>query len=149
MKALDTLLRMTPQERKLVVKAVITLALCGMRMRVQGFGQLKAWAIQSGNGTTPAEQLAWAMKVASRRVPGNTCLSQALSLQHLLSRNGHCSELRIGVGNSDGRFTAHAWLTLNDRVLIGGSVLENYKLLAMWSTRGGLVHDAPRGPSSQ
>lgn len=149
MKALGTFLHMTPQEKRLVVEAVITLAVCGMRMRLQSFGQLKAWAIQCGDGTTPAERLAWAVQVASRRVPGSTCLSQALSLQHLLSRNGHCSELRIGVGNSDGGFTAHAWLSLNDRILIGGSVLENYKLLAMWSTRGDLVHGASSGPTLQ
>jgi hypothetical protein len=93
------------------------------------------------------EQLTWAVKVASRRVPGVTCLSQAIALQRLLSGNGRCSELRIGVDNSAGRFTAHAWLILNDRILIGGSALENYKLLATWSARSGLAREGSERPN--
>ena len=42
-----------------------------------------------------------------------TCLCKALALQRLLARNGHHSELRIGVDKVDGQFTAHAWLVHN------------------------------------
>lgn len=146
MSALRTFIRLTPKDQKLVLRAIIVLAVCWVRLRIQAIEKIRAWAARPGNGAIPAQQLTWAVKTASRRVPRVTCLSQALALQHLLSGNGHCSELRIGVDNSDGQFTAHAWLILNDRVLIGGSALENYKLLAAWSARGGLVGSGPEGP---
>jgi hypothetical protein len=65
-----------------------------------------------------------------------TCLCKALALQHLLSRNGHDSELRIGVDKADGKFTAHAWLVYRRRVLIGGAEMQNYKLIATLTTGG-------------
>lgn len=139
MKAFNTFFHMTSQERTLVLRAVITLVSCGVRMRSQSFEQLQRWATQCGSGAARAEQLTWAIGVASRYVPGATCLSKALALQHLLSGNRHHSELKIGVDNSEGRFTAHAWLTLNDRILMGGTALENYKMLVAWSTREGLA----------
>jgi hypothetical protein len=52
----------------------------------------------------------------------------------LLARNGHHSELKIGVDKSCGRFTAHAWLVHNGRVLTGGAETEKYKFLAAWAT---------------
>lgn len=135
MKPLETFLRLKPGEQKLILQALALLASCWVRMRLQSFERVQGWATRSGQGVAQVEQLTWAIKVASRRIPGVTCLSQALTLQHFLSRNGHCSELRIGVDKLNGKLVAHAWLVLDDRVLIGGPALENYKLLAAWSTR--------------
>ena len=55
-------------------------------------------------------QLEWAVVAASRFVPRATCLTQALALQRLLSRNGYRSSVQIGVRLADGRFAAHAWV---------------------------------------
>ena len=51
-----------------------------------------------------------AVRLASRLVPGATCLTQALALNQLLSNNGHASTVLIGVRQDEGRFAAHAWV---------------------------------------
>jgi hypothetical protein len=65
-------------------------------------------------------RMAWAVRTASRRIPRASCLTQALSLQILLSDVGCPTELRIGMAKSSaGIFEAHAWLEMEGRVLIG------------------------------
>ena len=70
-----------------------------------------------------------------------TCLCKALTLQRLLARNGHDSELKIGVDKTDGKFKAHAWLVYRGRVLIGGTEMQNYKVIAALATGAGSAHD--------
>ena len=57
-----------------------------------------------------ARELEWAVRAASRLVPRTTCLTQALTLNHLLHRAGCASRVRIGVARRSGRFAAHAWV---------------------------------------
>jgi hypothetical protein len=71
--------------------------------------------------------LARGVRSVSRRVPGATCLTQALSLQVLLARAGFESVLRIGVQKTgEGTFKAHAWLEKDGRILIGGRERREY-----------------------
>jgi Transglutaminase-like superfamily len=127
--------RLSHQDKRLVLGAVITLAVCQVRLLVQNTDKLYAWATQPGNGTATVERLARAVEIASRRTPGTTCLSSALVLQRLLAKNGHGSELRIGVAKDDGRFSAHAWLIHDSQILIGASHVEKYQSLAVWKTK--------------
>lgn len=54
------------------------------------------------------------------RVARMSCLVQALALQYLLARSGHACTIRIGVRETKpGRFTAHAWVTCGDVVVLG------------------------------
>lgn len=64
-------------------------------------------------------RIEWAVRVASRAVPGTTCLTQALALHRLLSRYRYPSVVQVGVRNIDGRFTAHAWVEYDGRPLLG------------------------------
>jgi hypothetical protein len=57
-----------------------------------------------------ADRLARAVRLASRVVPHATCLTQALALNRLLSRDGHASTVQIGVRKDDSGFSAHAWV---------------------------------------
>jgi Transglutaminase-like superfamily len=119
------------------VHAFLTLAVCQTRLRGQNLETLRAWATSEGQGSAPVNRLTWSIEAAAKRMKNATCLCKALALQRLLARNGHYSELRIGVDKSDGQFTAHAWLLHNGRVLTGGAEMTNYKLLAAWATRNG------------
>jgi hypothetical protein len=134
LKPLKTFILLTRQDRNLVLRAATALVVCWARLRVQGIKEIQAWAARPGSGTVEAKRLAWAVETASRRAPGTTCLSKALALQHLLSANGRGSELMIGVDNSQGRFSAHAWLVVDGEILIGGCSVENHQTLATWST---------------
>lgn len=135
-KPLQTFLKFTGYERYLLLQVAVTLVVSCVRLRTRSIEENHIWACRAGSGKTPAKQLAWAVKIISRRVPFGTCLSRALALQHLLSANGQKSELVIGVRNSHGRFSAHAWLVCDDEILIGGDAVDEHKSLAAWSTHG-------------
>lgn len=78
------------------------------------------------------EVLAWAVKHSSRIVPFASCLTQALALQHMLGRDGEEAVIRIGVRTTDtGKIMAHAWVLLQDAVLIGGpqSNIDRYVVM--------------------
>ncbi|MGY6552107.1 MAG: lasso peptide biosynthesis B2 protein [Erythrobacter sp.] len=75
---------------------------------------------------------AWAVNHASRLVPGASCLTQALALQYLLAREGMQAVMRIGVKcGPDNQYEAHAWVLLEEEILIGGSPdsLSTYSVL--------------------
>ena len=132
MKHLSAFVGLTRRDQGLLVQAFVTLVICRARLRSGNIGQLRCWATQAGYGTAAVDRLTWAVQVVSRRVPGATCLCRALALQRLLSKNGHGSQLRIGIEKNNGRFRAHAWLVHRGEVLIGGSQLESYALLSEW-----------------
>jgi Transglutaminase-like superfamily len=140
-KYLATLGRLTLRDWRLFVQAFVTLAICQTRLRRQNFETLRAWATSEGQGSESVNKLIWSVEAAAKRMKNGTCLCKALALQRLLARNGHHSELRIGVDKCGGQFTAHAWLVHNGRVLTGGTEIGSYKLLAAWVTR----HDGARG----
>lgn len=61
-----------------------------------------------------------AVERVSFRIPGASCLTQALSAHMLLWKHGHPSSLCLGVARSDkGDFRAHAWLESEGRIVIG------------------------------
>ena len=75
---------------------------------------------------------AWAVKNVSRVIPLATCLTQALSLQEMLAKDGYTSTIRVGVKLDDeDEVDAHAWVIFEDHVLIGGNDrnLEDYSVL--------------------
>ena len=135
MKYLATFGRLTLLDWRLFVHAFVTLIICQTRLRRCNFETLCAWATGEGQGSASVNRLTWSVEAAAKRMKNATCLCKALALQRLLARNGHHSELRIGVDKVDGQFTAHAWLVHNGRVLSGGTEMGSYKLLTAWATR--------------
>lgn len=78
-----------------------------------------------------SQDVAWAVRRASRLIPRASCLTQALSAQLLLSRHGHASQLRIGVARArHNGLRAHAWLESGGRVVIGGAGADVYEPLS-------------------
>ncbi len=69
----------------------------------------------------PIERLLWAIAVASRYVPGTSCLSLALAGRTMLSREGYPAHIHIGVAKDHtDSFGAHAWLESEGKIVIGG-----------------------------
>ena len=84
----------------------------------------------------PVDRIVWSVKVASRYIPAATCLTQALTANALLTRNGHPSDLRIGVAKVDGdQLEAHAWVESEGKILIGNLTNLN-RYTRMPSLRG-------------
>jgi hypothetical protein len=101
-------------------------------LRFVAIERVRAWAARVTPGTKPVDRIVWAVDAVSRRLPGTACLSSALALQRLLSRQGHASELHIGVARREERFSAHAWLVHDGRILMGESERDHFTQLVAW-----------------
>jgi len=68
-------------------------------------------------------RVAWGVAAAARFVPRATCLTQALSGQYILARQGNASNIRIGIERGTGaQLKAHAWLVSDNHIVLGGSL---------------------------
>jgi hypothetical protein len=123
-------------EQLLLLRTLFVVGLIRVGLWVLPFRVMQRFAFRARRKQETAysvEQFVWAVRAVSRRVPGATCLTQALAAQVLLSRAGHSSRVEIGVAKGEkNQFQAHAWLVLGDRVLIGGAGLERYTPLVAW-----------------
>jgi hypothetical protein len=77
-----------------------------------------------------ADEAAWAVTAAARRVPGTRCLQWALALRGMLGHARLPSELRIGVKTGGpGAITAHAWIDSAGRTFNWGDDVGSYSVL--------------------
>ncbi len=91
---------------------------------------VRRWPVVPDPTVGAIRRAVWAVLVASRRVPGASCLTQALAAKLMLARCGVPSQLRIGVARGEqGNFQAHAWLEAVGQVVIGDVGLERYATL--------------------
>ena len=67
------------------------------------------------------DRVATAVRRASARVPGASCLIQAVAASRMLKSRGIASRIRIGVDKSEQTLAAHAWLTVDDITVLGGA----------------------------
>jgi hypothetical protein len=113
------------QERRRLLQAAFVVAIARLALWMLPFRWVCAQMSLSKpasllHGMAPAAQWAWAVRVAARRIPGATCLTQALALQWLLARAGHSARIHVGVATDGARgFEAHAWLESEGEILLG------------------------------
>ena len=119
-------------DRILLLQSVATVTAVRLALPLFAIDQLRAWAGRVTPGTRPIDRLVWAVGAASRLLPGTTCLASALALQRRLSAQGHASELHIGVARQDGKFSAHAWLVCEGRILVGEFDHDRFTRLVAW-----------------
>jgi len=99
--------------------AAVRLALSLMPFR-RAYRLTGARGVSRRRGSPAVRRLSWAVQVAGRRIPGATCLVQALALHRLMARAGHSGTLRIGVARCDGHgLDAHAWVEHRDAIVLG------------------------------
>ena len=104
--------------------SVWLIVLVRVRLRLEPFANLRHYlglrAAEAGNADATKEQVARAVKAIGRRLPGTTCLAEALVGYTMLQRHGHAAVLRIGVRRDDAaRLGAHAWVECEGMVAIG------------------------------
>ncbi len=123
MALIRTLLRLSGRERRLGLQAALVLS--GVTLGFRFFPRGRNWLLRlagapvhlPADGVSP-ERISWAMNAAARRIPGVTCLTQAIAACWLARRHGYDAALRIGVQNGD-PLKAHAWVEFGDRILVG------------------------------
>lgn len=88
--------------------------------------------------SVPPKRLAWAVQAAARRIPGASCLTQALAFQYLLTRSGETSQVHVGVVKGDtGQLKSHAWVEYQGEIMIGDNgELETYSPITALGVRG-------------
>lgn len=126
-------------EQWLLLRALFLIAVLRVSLWTIPFGLLQRISFRpprKRSGAMSPAKLAWAVSAVSRRMPGATCLTQAIATQILLARSGYQSRVEIGVAkNERSDFEAHAWVVCGDSVLIGGPVTDRYTRLAGWEVR--------------
>lgn len=132
MRRLTSFAALSARDRRLLLKAVGTVVLVRLGLRLFAVDRVRLWAQRAGTGAIPVDRVAWSVRAASRALPGTTCLASAFALQGLLSRQGHASELHIGVARGSEGFAAHAWLACEGRVLVGEEEQGSFTPLLAW-----------------
>lgn len=75
---------------------------------------------EAGEHADTVGQVCRAIRRASRRVPGATCLVQALAGCSMLERRKVRAHVEVGVDKQANALSAHAWLVVGGRVVLGG-----------------------------
>lgn len=120
-------LALPPADRRVLLRAFLSLSLVGLTLRVFGFQRVvqRARVPILTHGQMPdVENLRrgryYARKIdaaARRHVLPARCLHRSLVLHQWLRQEGVPSELRIGVRKDAGAFRAHAWVEIDGQVV--------------------------------
>jgi hypothetical protein len=115
------------QATLLVVAARLGLWLLPFRVLPSMLERLARLIPQRTSMPVAPERIAWAVVAVSSYVPLATCLTQALAARALLARQDCPAQLRIGVARAaHGQLAAHAWVEVDQRVILGGSISGRY-----------------------
>ena len=122
MRRVHKLVRLSPADRRLLIRAAWLLGMVRLGLWLLPFARLRRLLAKARRATcsVPMDKVTWAVSVMGRYIPVATCLAQALATQALLVRCGHPASLRIGVARSKGRqLQAHAWVESEGRIVLG------------------------------
>ena len=132
MHRLGRFLYLPVRDKALLLQATLLLAAIRVGLSILPFARVRGVltrlaSVEGRKGkladaSTVVERTVWAVETAGRQFPAiGTCLYQALAAHVILARRGCRANLRIGVKRgADGKFTGHAWLEKDGRILIGG-----------------------------
>ena|SRR5690348_15213280 len=130
MRRLKRFLRLSKPERAILLQAAFSIVCVRFLLCVFPLGRVQRFACRStwrSERTCTADHIVWAIHAAARIVPGSTCLIRSLAAHALLNRFGYKPVLTIGVAkNNWGRLEAHAWVSCEGQLLIGGPCVERY-----------------------
>jgi Transglutaminase-like superfamily len=132
--------RLTWTERCLLLEAMFALTRARLVLTCFPFRRIAVHAgtigLESALFISPqqgevARRISWAIQAVARRVPwARQCLAQALAAQWMTQRRKIPGTLYLGVAkDSEGPFTAHAWLRCGTICVTGGSQRESFQIL--------------------
>ena len=138
MKTIAAFLRLSPAERRLVLRCwrLLVSATVGVRVRSLKplLGAIDARiAHHSARDGSPEDALRLCAGAARRVWPRPTCLVTALAGYELMNERGDRVTLVIGGHPTDRGFTGHAWLE-RDGVVVLGAPIEAYQPIWCWSS---------------
>ena len=119
-----------PEERALILRALVLLPITEIGLRVMGFQRCKetierlpvpqrqSRSMESVSPSVMAAKITRAVRTVELHGPGTpNCLERSMLLWWLLRRAGIEGELHIGARKNGSRLEAHAWVELEGEVL--------------------------------
>lgn len=131
--------RLTPTDWQLlaamtIAQVVVAAALRTMRLPSLRAGGGRARRLGRLLVRGSDERIVWAIEATGRRLGRlSSCLVRALVAEVMLDSSREPVTLTIGVRRTGGILKAHAWLTRQDRVIIGATS-DRYMPIANWTT---------------
>lgn len=123
MHAVTRFRQLPARRRALLLEAMASLALASAGLRLLPFkrairlGSVPLRRAVTGN----AEEVAWAVEAAARRVPWRAvCIHKGIAAQRMLRSRGLDATLHYGIGNDSDGLAAHVWVNLDGAPVIGG-----------------------------
>ncbi len=126
-------------ERCLLLQAMFLVSAIRVALALSSFGGVERGLNRLGRALTvtrrawhadSSERVVRAVSRASAYVPGASCLTQALAVRLLLTRQGCRPRLCIGFGQrAGGGLEGHAWVESDGGVVVGGGDLTGYERL--------------------
>lgn len=91
---------------------------------------LRRWTSRSSRDKPDPWLVRYYVRRAANWTPGAQCLVQAIAAQMVLTRAGYQPIIRVGVNRENGAIGAHAWLLLDNEILLGATPdLASYTVL--------------------
>ncbi|MDQ3170650.1 MAG: lasso peptide biosynthesis B2 protein [Acidobacteriota bacterium] len=111
------------------LRAAVLLPAVALALRVAGFRRVAPRYLAAGGGVRVDEPRAAAIARAVHRAarvyrPSPSCLTRAIAIGSLLSREG--LEARVTIGVAPDPFAAHAWLEHGSLMLAGAAPARTY-----------------------
>ena len=113
-------------DRWLTIEAFMLMAMIQVGFRTLSYATMRhaldtVKGIRGGSGR-PETRIGWAVNAAGRRLPGRTCLIEALAADVMLGRRGCSPSVRFGVRKTRGDGGApetHAWVECGGTIVTG------------------------------
>jgi len=127
MRNLPRVLSLSGSEMLFLARCLLVVAAVRLGLTLLSYNQIRRMVTrldaQQPAGIGDLRRVAWGVAAAARLVPYASCLTQALSGQYLLARQGNASKIRIGIERDTGtQLKAHAWLMSGNQIVLGGSI---------------------------
>ena len=134
MSKINSFSKLSSARKGLFIKSLIMITFIRIFLSLFSFSRVKKFSknISRPNSNhkdnVTIEDIVWSVNMASIYVPRATCLTRAITGQILLYRHNYPSKLKIGVIKEE-EFEAHAWLEIEDKIVLGESELEYVQIL--------------------
>jgi len=143
MRVLKRFVQLSAAERRILSRVFLVVGVARASLWLSPLEKARRLVARAAIGAAgdSVEQVVWAVRAASRYLPGATCLTQAMAAQALLTQAGFPSQIEIGFAKGqdqdedDGALRhvrAHAWVVCYGQVVLGGQPGARYNSLVVW-----------------
>ncbi|MBI5680861.1 MAG: lasso peptide biosynthesis B2 protein [Methanobacterium sp.] len=133
----NILLKSSTFEKYILIKSFILLWIVRIMLWILPFSYIQKISgdltvnndKKNTNHKISINKILYSVDITSKYVPLCTCLTRALAAQILLKRENYNSSIKIGVCKDNGKLESHAWLEVDNKIVLGESETEYIPLI--------------------